>query len=165
MEKGIGGHQRAFQGRTDDWLTPPEIINSLGVFDLDPCASLDRPWDTAIKHYTIVDDGLNQPWEGRVWLNPPYGPQTGMWLKKMAVHNYGMALIFARTETKMFHDYVWKKASALFFFEGRLYFYDSNGIRAKNNAGGPSVLIAYGLKDAEILKNFHIKEGIFIKLE
>ena len=35
MGKGIGGHQRAFEGKTDEWLTPPKIIQSLGEFDLD----------------------------------------------------------------------------------------------------------------------------------
>jgi len=24
--------------RTDEWLTPPKIIKSLGEFDLDPCS-------------------------------------------------------------------------------------------------------------------------------
>jgi hypothetical protein len=48
----------------DEWLTPPEIIKSLGVFDLDPCSSIIRPWNTAIKHYNINDDGLNKKREG-----------------------------------------------------------------------------------------------------
>ena len=26
MSRGIGGHHRAYRGRTDEWLTPPEII-------------------------------------------------------------------------------------------------------------------------------------------
>jgi hypothetical protein len=34
-----------------EWLTPPEIITSLGMFDLDPCTPSVRPWDTAKKHY------------------------------------------------------------------------------------------------------------------
>ena len=53
MSKGIGGHHRAFEGLKDEWLTPPEIINSLGTFDLDPCSPINRPWKTAKKHYTI----------------------------------------------------------------------------------------------------------------
>jgi len=28
---------------TEVWLTPPYILEALGAFDLDPCASLDRP--------------------------------------------------------------------------------------------------------------------------
>jgi len=163
MSKGIGGHQRAYQGQKDEWLTPPDILEKLGTFDLDPCSPIHRPWDTAKKHYTKNDDGLFLPWSGRVWLNPPYGPETGDWLAKMVSHHNGIALIFARTETKMFFDYVWDKADALLFIEGRLFFYDVNGNRAKSNSGGPSVLIAYGESNAECLSHCGIN-GKFIRL-
>lgn len=161
--KGIGGHQRAYQGRTDEWLTPPEIIKELGPFDLDPCSPINRPWPTAGTHYTVEDDGLSKPWFGRVWLNPPYGPETGKWLERLSEHQNGMALIFARTETDMFHRWGWDKADAMLFFRGRLYFYNVAGVRAKANAGGPSVLIAYGAQNAERLKNSAI-EGRFVSL-
>jgi len=149
--KGIGGHQRAYQGKKDEWLTPPELIKKLGEFDLDPCSPINRPWDTASKRRTINDDGLSKNWFGRVWLNPPYGPETGKWLKKLADHGEGTALIFARTETEMFHKYVWKRASAFLFLEGRLYFHHVTGERAKHNSGAPSVLIAYGSYDCDLL--------------
>lgn len=100
------GNEKTVSG-TDVWLTPPAIIKSLGEFDLDPCASIDRPWDTAKKHYTIEDNGLAQKWNGRVWCNPPYGPGMAPFLKKMVEHGNGISLIFARTETKAFFDYVW----------------------------------------------------------
>ena len=80
----------------DEWLTPPEIIHALGCFDLDPCAPVVRPWPTATRHYTIEDNGLVQPWDGRIWCNPPYGTETGRWLARMAEHGNGIALIFAR---------------------------------------------------------------------
>ena len=164
MNKGIAGIHRGYEGRTDEWLTPPEIINSLGSFDLDPCSPINRPGDTAQKHYTVNDNGLNYLWEGRVWLNPPYGPETGKWLEKLANHGNGIALIFARTETEMFHNFVWEKANAIFFFKGRLFFYDIMGQKAKNNAGGPSVLIAYGDNNVKSIEQSNIKNGILIKL-
>jgi hypothetical protein len=159
--KGIGGHQRAYQGKTDEWLTPPEIIHSLGPFDLDPCSPKERPWNTATIHYT--ENGLEQNWFGKVWLNPPYGPETTKWLQKLSIHNNGIALTFARTETVMFHNFVWNHATAVLFLQGRLYFYSVNGKRANNNAGGPSVLIAYGNENANTLKNANI-QGKFIAL-
>jgi hypothetical protein len=152
--KGIGGHQRAFRGRTDEWLTPPEIIEALGPFDLDPCSPRVRPWPTATTHYTIEDDGLAQPWSGSVWLNPPYGPQSGKWLERLAAHNNGIALMFARTDAEWFHRYVWNAATALKFLRGRLHFHSVDGKRSTNNSGGPSVLIAYGHSNAmRILKS------------
>ena len=151
----IGSHQSA-KAKTAEWLTPPYIIDSLGYFDLDPCSPLIRPWDTARKHYNIKDDGLKKPWEGRVWCNPPYGKETGKWLARCADHGNAIALIFARTETKMFFDSVWTRASALLFIKGRLHFHLPNGSRSKDNSGGPSVLIAYGLSNAIFLQNLSL---------
>jgi ParB family chromosome partitioning protein len=59
------------RGETNEWLTPPFILKALGKFDLDPCASLQQPSKTATRQFTILDDGLNKVWSGRVWLNPP----------------------------------------------------------------------------------------------
>ena len=148
----IGGHQSARMGK-DEWLTPPDIIQRLGEFDLDPCSPINRPWDTAAKHYTVQDDGLSLPWEGRIWLNPPYGRQTRIWLEKLANHGNGIALIFARTETEMFVEQVWKRATALYFLWGRLHFHHVDGTRAKGNSGAPSVLVAYGSGNAYCLDN------------
>lgn len=134
----------------EDWLTPPEIIGKLGRFDLDPCSPVGRPWDTASKHYTIEDNGLLKPWVGRVWMNPPYGNETEKWMRRMAMHNQGIALIFARTETKTFFPWVWDHASAMLWIKGRLRFYTKEG-KQGGTAGAPSVLIAYGKRDAEVL--------------
>lgn len=80
----------------------------------------------------------------RVWCNPPYGSETGKWLKRLVDHGDGIALIFARTETRMFFDHAWNYADAVFFFEGRLHFHHVDGRRAAANAGAPSCLVAYG---------------------
>ena len=134
--------ERLAEGK-DEWLTPPELIHAIGPFDLDPCSPKNKPWPTALEHYTIDDDGLTKDWNGLVFCNPPYGSQTGVWLKKCANHNNCIALTFARTETKMFHDCVWNKAKSIFFFKGRLSFYHVSGIKG-GTAGAPSVLISYG---------------------
>lgn len=135
----------------DEWLTPPSIIEALGVFDLDPCAPVVRPWPTAANHFTIEDDGLAQPWEGRVWCNPPYA-DAAPWIEKLSEHGNGIALLFARTETRMFFDYIWPKASGILFLAGRVAFYHVNGKRTDSSAGAPSCLIAYGEANAYALK-------------
>lgn len=162
MRKGIGSHQSAKMLK-DEWLTPPELLHSLGEFDLDPCSPIERPWPTAKHHYTILDDGLKQKWFGRVWMNPPYGSHTGDWLNKLAAHGNGMALIFARTETKMFFEHVWNKADGLLFIEGRLHFYHVTGEIAKANAGAPSVIIAYGAPNSEFLSKIPVS-GHYVPL-
>ena len=135
----------------EDWLTPPEIIQALGPFDLDPCSPMPRPWDTAAKHYTMTDNGLMKEWKGRVWMNPPYGNETERWMRKLAHHGDGIALIFARTETKAFFPWVWGHASAFLWVKGRINFYTKEGKRG-GTAGAPSVLIAYGSECAAKLK-------------
>lgn len=161
--KGIGGHHRPHHGSTDEWLTPPEIVAALGAFDLDPSSPVHRPWPTATQHFTVEDDGLTRRWHGRVFLNPPYGPATGKWLARLAEHGDGIALIFARTETEMFHRYGWERADAMLFLRGRLHFHFVDGRRAKANAGAPSVLIAYGALNVRALKQSGL-EGHLVEL-
>lgn len=156
----MGGHQSAVMLK-DEWLTPPEILRALGQFDLDPCSPVNRPWPTAANHFTTNDNGLAQHWEGRVFCNPPYGLEAAKWLARCQDHGNAIALIFARTETAMFFEYVWRKCDALLFIEGRLHFHHVDGTRAKANAGAPSVLVAYGERNAEVLATCGIP-GAFI---
>lgn len=61
----------------DEWYTPATYIEAarsvLGGIDLDP-ASNDEAQSVvqADRYYSTADNGLTQPWHGRVWLNPPY---------------------------------------------------------------------------------------------
>lgn len=159
--KGMSSHHSA-SSLKEEWLTPPYIINSLGTFDLDPCAPINRPWETATNHFTIKDNGLTLPWTGRVWLNPPYNSSTNLWLNKLTSHNNGIALIFARTETKSFFDHVWNKADAILFIKGRLFFHHVDGSPANANAGAPSCLVAYGPNNLLSLQNSDIKGKLII---
>lgn len=162
-ESGMGGHQSAAMGK-DEWLTPPHILRALGEFDLDPCAPISRPWETAKQHYTALDDGLSKPWTGRVWCNPPYGAEAARWLKRLAAHGDGIALIFARTETAAWVEHVWGKADAILFIAGRLHFHHVDGTRAAANAGAPSALVAYGLRNADWLRRCGIA-GAYVPLD
>lgn len=136
----------------DEWLTPKFITDALAPFDLDPSASIVRPWEIASKCYTVEDNGLIMPWEGFVWNNPPYGQETQKWFRRMAEHNNGISLTFARTETRMFFESVWGRASAMLFLKRRIAFCNTKGESA-GGAGAPSVLIAYGEAAADRLKN------------
>ncbi len=154
-------HERS-RGGTCEWLTPPEILAALGSFDLDPCSPTKRPWPTAKQHYTLLDDGLKQTWAGRVWLNPPYGAETQLWLEKLARHGDGIALIFARTETRMFFDYVWNRASAVLFLRGRLTFYHVDGTKAVHSGGAPSCLVAYGKQNVPALASSRLQGKLIV---
>lgn len=133
----------------ETWLTPKHIVEALaaeyGLFDLDPACPPEMPWRTAKKMLTKKDDGLTAPWKGSVFMNPPYGRETQKWMRKMAEHkDGGIALIFARTSCKWFHETVFNVATACFFFDHRLRFCDVGGMAAPASAPAPSVLVAYG---------------------
>ncbi len=143
---------------THTWLTPRFVLDALGQFDLDPCASLNRPWDTARHHYTIDDDGLSKQWFGRVWCNPPYGKAAVPFMERMALHQCGVALLFTRTETRMFQNLVFPYASAFLFLAGRLKFHREDGSLASTSQS-PSMLIAYGDSDAKVLQDCGLNGG------
>lgn len=148
---------------TDEWYTPIEIINSLGKFDLDPCAPEKPLWQTASTMYDKNIDGLKQVWRGRVWLNPPYSrPLIEQFVKRMAEHNNGIALLFNRCDSKMFIDVVLEKATAIKFLKERIKFYRKDGTRG-GSPGCGSILIAFGENNAEILKNNDLP-GKFIRV-
>lgn len=173
---GIGSHHSPKAG-TVEWLTPPEIIAALGPFDLDPCAPEFQPHPTAARKFTKADNGLIKRWDGRVFLNPPYANGViEKWLARMADHDRGTALIFARTETDAFFEHVWNRCSALLFIRGRITFrvgepfeHVATGRRyevgdvAPGNAGAPTVLCAYGTRDADVLAACNIA-GKFVPL-
>ena len=143
------GHERGHQGITNDWLTPKYIIEAIGPFDLDPCAAPDpRPWDTARNHITLPHDGLAAKWEGRVFCNPPYGPDTAKWMQRMGEHNSGIALIFARVETRAWQEWVWPFTEGVLFLDGRLSFCKPDG----TTGATASALVAFSPADAECLR-------------
>jgi hypothetical protein len=145
-------YERPYQGNTNIWLTPPELVQAPGKFDFDPCAADPRPWDLAPINWTEKDDGLAKTWDPKLrgWVNPPYGPHTKRWLQKCAEHGNCIALVFARVETQAFFI-AWRTADAFLFLPGRLSFYTPDG---KLSTGKPaaSVLIAWGKNNVEALQ-------------
>lgn len=100
-------------------------LNDIFDFTLDVCA-----WkkNTMVQESYITpdQDALKQPWNGRFWMNPPYGRGIGPWVERAAYFgcldgNIGVCLLPARTETKWF-QVLWDKAALLLFVKGRLKF-------------------------------------------
>ncbi|WP_238585486.1 phage N-6-adenine-methyltransferase [Stenotrophomonas pavanii] len=156
---------------TDTWLTPPELIGGspkegytgLGPFDLDPATPENgMPWPTAARMLKPSDDGLASEWpaDAFVFMNPPFGRGQEAWMEKMANHpGGGIALVFARTETKWFQRFVLNhpNISAVVFQEGRLKFHRANGDVGDAPPAGPA-WIAYGEEGARRLKRA-VREG------
>ena len=149
---------------TDEWYTPKFIIESLGEFDLDPCAPIKPLWETARTMYNKIDNGLEKEWQGRVWLNPPYSrPLIEQFLRKMAEHNNGIALLFNRLDSVMMQDVVLKNATAMKFLRKRIKFFRPDGTEG-GSPGCGSVLFSFGYENAKILEK-NTLPGIFIKIK
>ena len=126
-----------FMSKTYEWETPQNVFDALDKqfhFTLDPCATKENA--KCKKYYTKEDDGLSKNWNGEmVFMNPPYGREIGKWVKKLS-ENRGVALLPARTDTKWFHKYIYKKAE-IWFIEGRLRF------GGKGPAPFPSMIVIW----------------------
>lgn len=155
-----------FEGKSstgkNEWLTPPCLLRRLGPFDLDLCSPVNRPWDTARHHYTIEDDGLQQPWFGRVFCNPPYDTALIVrFIRRCVEHRNAVALTFARTDTRLFHELIFPNADSILFIKGRLSFYHVTGEQG-GTAGAPSCLIAFNKENTAVLETCGI-DGKLVK--
>lgn len=137
-----------FSSKDQTWETPQNLFNKLDKefnFTLDVCAT-----DETAKcnnYFTPKEDGLAQEWKGNCWMNPPYGREIGVWIKKAWEESEKGAkvvcLIPARTDTKYWHEYIFTYAAEIRFIKGRIKFGNS-----KNSAPFPSALVIF---DKEVI--------------
>jgi phage N-6-adenine-methyltransferase len=135
---GIEGRRADLQTGEMEWFTPAFYIekarNVLGTIDLDPasCAEAQNTVKAA-QFYSVADDGLNQAWQGTVWLNPPYagGLVSAFAAKMIASWDSGtlpaaIMLTNAYTETSWFHALT-NASRAVCFTRGRIKFESPHG--------------------------------------
>ncbi len=141
-------------------LTPGYVLRLVrhdlgGEIDLDPCTTPDNPTG-ARTFYTTDDDGLEQPWGGRIFCNPPYGKAREPWVKRCAESgacgSRVILLIPAATDTRIFREAA-STATAIVFVTGRLKFGTLRPNRRQHAASHPSALIGWNvhLWDCEAL--------------
>lgn len=149
-------------GATDEWYTPPDMLNALGEsYDLDPCSPCQGHWVPASRVYTKVDDGLTLPWSGFVFMNPPFGGRNGhiTWLRKFLDHGNGIAIVRAYTSSAWFHDWA-VKADAMLFPRGKTKFIRPDGSIGKQPGHGV-VLLGMGHRACDALQRSAL--GLYVK--
>jgi hypothetical protein len=111
---------------------------------MDVCSpGADKTQVPADTHLTIVEDGLTTPWHGTVWTNPLYGKELPTWMNKLAAQRDGIALVFARPDTKWFQAAL-EKATVVCFIAGRIKFIDGRTGQTAGSPGAGSALFAFG---------------------
>jgi phage N-6-adenine-methyltransferase len=148
-------------GGSEHWYTPLPHIEAarsvLGGIDLDPASSdVANRTIRAERYYTEQDDGLSQPWRGRVWMNPPYGEPAGQFVARLAQHlgdgSVPAAVVLVSLHAMSAGWFEPLYNGILCVTSGRLKFTDEEG-----NAGSPtfgSVFAYFGPAEHEFAKRF-----------
>jgi site-specific DNA-methyltransferase (adenine-specific) len=132
-----------FSSASDEWETPQALFDELswifGGFTLDPCATTANA--KCGRFFTRAEDGLAHRWEGKVFINPPYGRDIGRWVRKAFEESLQGALVVcllpARTDTRWWQDFA--RRGQVWFLRGRLRFGE-----ARNAAPFPSAIVIFG---------------------
>jgi len=143
---------------SDDFLTPPYIVESMGVFDLDPCASHRQNLQLALREYKLPEDnGLMLPWSGAVFCNPPFS-ELQSWIDRFILHGNGVLLVPARVEVSWFWK-LWHHSDAIFFTKGPVKYLCPEGKSPPRFFGG--AFCAMGAENVQRLHHIPLK-GVLV---
>jgi phage N-6-adenine-methyltransferase len=136
-----------FTSSSDEWETPREFFEAVDRvfhFTLDVCADMSNA--KCPRFYSKAEDGLSRTWEGVCWMNPPYGREISLWVRKACESGLGeknavVCLLPARMDTRWQPDWVISRAAAVRFVKGRVKF------SMRGPAPFPSALVVFGDSD------------------
>lgn len=146
---------------TPDWLVDEILEFYDGEIDLDPSADC-KKHIPANQHYTFEDNGLEKPWFGKVFCNPPYSKSKftslELWVRQALIHqaccqtNQCLLLIPANTDTKWAQMLLKKKWGSeiqktwisILFFEGRISFLNADYEPSRSSGRFASMMVYLG---------------------
>lgn len=150
---------------SNEWYTPAEYVNAarelMGAIDVDPASCIEaNRIVNAEKFFTMRENGLQQPWQGRIWLNPPYGFEDGksnqeIWSHQL-IERYraglvaeAILLVNANTEAKWFQPLY---SYLICFTNHRIRFHGANGTSNQPTQG--NALIYFGRQHKRFIEIF-----------
>jgi phage N-6-adenine-methyltransferase len=150
--------------------TPGKYIESarlvMGSIDLDPASNeLAQKNVRAKTYYTKQDNGLEKPWTGNIFLNPPYShPDIKYFVDKLLSElkpgQQAVLLTNNNTDTNFFHDAA-KSAAAVCFTKGRINFLKADGSTSSPTNG--QTFFYFGENKREFIKEFS-QYGLIMEL-
>jgi len=143
-----------FSSKDEAWRTPKYVFdyyNKVYKFNFDAAATPDNALTRS--YLTKHENALEESWcrkgsKRKIWLNPPYSRHMYPWLEKAWKESEKgclvAVLLFARTDTKWWHEIVMKHAWKIHFIKGRLKFlHAKTGKEAKSGATAPSCVVVF----------------------
>lgn len=140
-------------GKSNEWYTPKYIFDALACrFDLDPAGPQSGGHVPANMTF-FGGGGLEKPWHGFVWMNPPFGGRNGIvpWLNKFFAHGNGIALVPDRTSAPWFQTYA-RQSWAVLFVSPKIRFERPDGTVGGSPGCGTALLAAGARGRAALLR-------------
>jgi ParB family chromosome partitioning protein len=170
---GVADNVRGTTGTGEnEWYTPAEFIEmarrTMGAIDLDPASSATaQKVVQAERFFSQADNGLEQEWAGRVWLNPPYAqPAIAQFADKMVREWASGRLAAAVMLTHNYTDTAWFQqlahaATAICFTRGRVRFISPDGELASPTQG--QAFFYFGA-DLDLFQSEFIEAGFVVEV-
>ena len=139
--------------QSDEWYTPKYVFDALGcTFEMDVANGAIGGAHVPCRA-SIGADSLSKPWQGFIWMNPPFGGRNGLvpWLGKFFAHGNGIALVPDRTSAPWWQDAA-QQADSVLFVAGKIKFERPDGSVGKQPGNG-TCLMALGWKGRKALQN------------
>ena len=114
--------------QNDNWETPVDLLDyALDYFDFEPSLDLCATGFNKKCKLFIKDHALDMDWKRDSFLNPPY-ENVKDWIRKAYYEHRKwnvsiLALVFAKTDTKVWHECILHGKAEIYFIEGRVHFY------------------------------------------
>jgi len=132
------------------WETPPDVFEfGCNLFNFTPKIDVCATNQDKKCEFFIGENSLDKIWHKNFFMNPPYS-NVKDWIRKAYFSHIkynvsGLALLFAKTDTKVWHECILHGQAEVYFIQGRIKFF-KNGVESKNPAPYPSAFVFWRAK-------------------
>lgn len=145
---------------SNSFCTPIPIIEAarglMGSIDTDPASNeFAQKRINASVYYTVETNGLDKPWYGNIWLNPPYGRDVKLFIYKVVTEhrlgNLKKGLVLVNSYTDPYWYQLLSKEYPYMFTKYRIQF-DHPDVELDQNRMGQTM---FAIGDIDLLSFFN----------